>query len=435
MKAPDPDQVALFRHEVLEAQGEQHLGSIRIGRNPGFVAVAVVALSMAAALVGFSVWAEFSRKARLPGLLVPEGGVIELASPQPGTVREVLAREGDRVEAGQPLLVVGTDRDTGQGQAAAQIAASLQQRRSSLEFEHQLAGQQSAQRQQALEARLRSLQAEARQAGGEQEVLGQRLQLGRTNLQRYRELASQGFVADVQAQQKHEELIELQIRERSLQRNLTAFARDIDQLRAERLLEAGALRAQQTQFERALATLDQEITEHQARGQLVLTAARAGWVTALALSPGQAVLPGVTLVSLLPLDGDGRLGELQAQLFAPSRTAGFVQAGQTVWLRYAAYPHQKFGMGEGRIESVSKTPINPQDLPSGQGPALLAAARSNEPLYRVTVALKHQAVQAYGHPHPLKPGLALEADVVQDRRAVWEWLLEPVLASGARARV
>jgi membrane fusion protein len=28
----------------------------------------------------------------------------------------------------------------------------------------------------------------------------------------------------------------------------------------------------------------------------------------------------------------------------------------------------------------------------------------------------------------LKPGMTLEADVVQDSRKIWEWVLEPVLA-------
>jgi membrane fusion protein len=28
----------------------------------------------------------------------------------------------------------------------------------------------------------------------------------------------------------------------------------------------------------------------------------------------------------------------------------------------------------------------------------------------------------------LKPGMTLEADVVQDKRAVWEWIFEPLLA-------
>lgn len=61
---------------------------------------------------------------------------------------------------------------------------------------------------------------------------------------------------------------------------------------------------------------------------------------------------------------------MQAHLDAPSRAAGFVRAGQDVWLRYAALPDQKFGMARATIDSVSRTPVNPQGLPMGQATAL-----------------------------------------------------------------
>jgi membrane fusion protein len=37
-------------------------------------------------------------------------------------------------------------------------------------------------------------------------------------------------------------------------------------------------------------------------------------------------------------------------------------------------------------------------------------------------------VQAYGLAHTLKAGMLAEADVVQDTRRLWEWVLEPVFS-------
>ena len=122
---------------------------------------------------------------------------------------------------------------------------------------------------------------------------------------------------------------------------------------------------------------------------------------------------------------------LQAHLYAPSRTAGFIQPGQTVWLRYAAYPYQKFGLAHGEVAEISQTPIAPQDLPAGQQQALLLAAQANEPLYRIAVNLSRQSIDAHhGQTQMLKPGMTLEADVVQEKRAVWEWIFEPLLSVG-----
>ena len=49
--------------------------------------------------------------------------------------------------------------------------------------------------------------------------------------------------------------------------------------------------------------------------------------------------------------------------------------------------------------------------------------------------LADQAVRAYGQDVALKPGLTLEADVLQESRKVWEWVLEPVLAMREQVRV
>jgi membrane fusion protein len=95
-------------------------------------------------------------------------------------------------------------------------------------------------------------------------------------------------------------------------------------------------------------------------------------------------------------------------------------------------PRQPEGRHARAVEGPRRTPVNPQDLPPGQANALLQAAQSQEPLYRIGVTLAAQTISAYGQAHALKPGMTLEADVVQERRAVWEWLLEPVLATRAR---
>ena len=102
---------------------------------------------------------------------------------------------------------------------------------------------------------------------------------------------------------------------------------------------------------------------------------------------------------------------------------GFVRADQQVQLRYQAFPYQKFGHQGGRVLEVAKTP-----LPPGEMSGLALPSTGGEPLYRITVALDEQAVQAYGRPQALSPGMQLEADVLLDRRRLIEWIFEPVLS-------
>lgn len=425
----------LFRQEVLDARHTQHLGTIRLGRPLGFSLVTAIALMLGAALIGFAIWGEVTRKVRLTGLLVPTLGNLQLAAPLAGVLLELRVHEGDAVRAGQALAVLDTDRGTAQGSTAVLVAQTLTQRRNSLEAERTLRVTAAQQHEQSLHERLRSTQAQWRQAQQETELTQRRAQLALKTHERYLALAAQGFVADIQAQQKQEELIDLQTRAQSAARNALALQREAQDLHAEIEAAATQLKTDLAQLDRTLATLNQETAENEARRQIVITAPQPGIVTASTLHPGQAVQAGQTVLTLVPQASSGKSSELQAQLYAPSRTAGFIQPGQAVWLRYAAYPYQKFGMAEGEVAGVSRTPINPQDLPAGQAQALLTAAQSNEPMYRIDVTLKQQDIRTYGTRQTLKPGMALEADVAQDRRTVWEWVLEPVLAASAKARV
>ena len=147
----------------------------------------------------------------------------------------------------------------------------------------------------------------------------------------------------------------------------------------------------------------------------------AGRVAALPLDRGQTAQPGAVVAVLTAGDSP-----LEAELYAPSRAAGFVREGQEVRLMYQAFPHQKFGVGEGRVISVSRTVLAPSEVS-------IPGLQVQEPVFRVRVKLDKSSVAAYGETMPLQPGMLLTADVVIDRRSLLEWLLDPLYAAGRRA--
>lgn len=429
-----PTAPPLFRQEVLQAQQAQWLGTIRIGRPLSFSVVTSASVAMAGALIAFACWGEITRKVTVHGVLLPRGGLIHVAAPQAGTVAELLVQEGDDVAAGQVIARIRTDRITAHGDAAALSRQALDARRASLTTERRLTEQSLRQRQDSIALRLQSLLAEERQAQAELETVQLRVQLARKTLARDGDLARSGFVAEAQVQQRQEELLDLQLRERNAERSLQALRRDLQAARADKLAVDNQAQTALTQLDRALATLDQESTENDSRNALLVTAPQAGRVSALPIHAGQALQTSQTVASLVPRSAAGadNPAELQAQLFAPSRTAGFVRVGQAVHLRYQAFPYQKFGMAKGEVLSISRSPIAPNDLPPGQAQAIVAAAQANEPMYRIVVRLPRQTIETYGHIQPLNAGMSLDADVRQDSRRIWEWLLEPALAVASK---
>lgn len=434
--------MTLFRTEVHQAQAAKWLGSVRLHRPLSFAVLTTAALGLALALVAFAAWGEVNRKARLSGLLVPNLGSLSITATQSGVLRQLPITEGQVVKAGDVLLVLHTEHSSllngTMGDTAERAAQQILTRQQSLSTERTLRQLQTRQREDVLTDRIRTLQAELRQAEEERSLQQRRLQLARTTLARNEQLAAEGFVAAAQVQTKQEELIDADGKLQSLERARLGLQHDLQALQGERSALSAQLQTDLNQIERNRSSLNQEMSENAARQNTVVTAPFDGTVTALNLKLGQSVQTGQTLATLVPVASGvprPQQASLQAQLFAPSRTAGFVRTGQTVYLRYDAYPYQKFGLRTGHITSVSATPFAPSELPANLAPQLIAQAGSNEALYRINVQLDEQSIQAYGEPLPLKAGLTLEADVLQDRRKVWEWVLEPVLAARQQMKV
>jgi membrane fusion protein len=452
--------LSLFRHEVQAAQSAQWLGVVRITRPLSYSTVTFTALAIAGLLVAFAAWGEVNRKSKVSGLLVAQGGSLNITSPVSGVVGELQMTEGHTVQGGAILATINTERQSNLLNAAMSLAGGkpavgepsllaaqqIELRLQSLNTERTLRAMQTSQRQQVLTDRINTLAAQTRQTQDELALLRSRVALAKKTVERYTQLAKEGFMSDIQLQAKQEELIDTTSRLQSLERSRLALQQDRQALEGERTTLASQLANDTAQIERNQSTLTQESSENATRKSVVITApssssiatatsaSTAYKVTALSLLPGQAVQAGQTIATLVPVQPDKTIA-VEAHLFAPSRTAGFLQPGQTVYLRYAAYPYQKFGLHKGRITSVSDTPFAANELPANLAQQLMAQNGSNEALFRINVKLDDQSIRTYGQAIQLKPGLTLEADVLQERRKVWEWALEPLLAARANVQV
>jgi membrane fusion protein len=269
--------------------------------------------------------------------------------------------------------------------------------------------------------RLVALRSEAAHLRKELETQAAREASAAEQLARYEELARQNFVSPLTARQRRDELLDQTARRQALERTLVAAQREAAVVSSE--LRQIPLRAEQQQAElqRELASLQQDIVGAEAARTVVVVAPQDGLVTAIAAERGQTVGPQ-PLATLLPRDSP-----LEAHLYAPSRSIGFIEPGQTVRVRYAAYPFQKFGQYEGEVMQVSRTALAPAELP----PQIVLPMHA-EALYRITVRLALPHVMAYGRAQPLAAGMQLEADVMQERRRLIEWVFEPLIALGRK---
>lgn len=412
----------LFRQEALDARSVQWLGSIRIAQPIGDRLAATMAVLVVAAIVAFATFGSYTKRATVPGLLEPAGGVLRLTTSTSGTVLEARVVEGQRVAAGDVLFVLSGERLSASGATQAMIGSQLDARRLTLERDVALGLARHQSRVRSTHERLAAIDVECARLVQETEVNAARQRIARANVERFEALSRTGFVSVLQAQAKVDDALVLEAQLAGLRRIAANLGRERNGLASQ--IEDSRLQSEseKTDTQRALALLEQERSENDARRSAVIKAPHDAQVTGIAAHAGQGIGAGGLLATLIPAHA-----LLEAALFASTRQAGFIARGQRVRLRYAAYPYQKFGMGEGVVEAIEQSPYAPQELPAHVVATLGAAAlQGAEPVYRIVVKIDAQAIDVYGQPAALRPGMVFEADVIQDRRRLFEWLLEPV---------
>jgi membrane fusion protein len=412
-----------------------------------FTVVCLAALTFALALAALLVFGEYTKRARVMGVLAPERGVIKVVPPQVGLIVARYVNEGDRVKAGDKLFTLSLDRVTQNGSgaplvgnqagigsvssagsqfASAAILESLRGRKSNLAIERNNQTALAAQQRQQISVSISNGELELSQLRREIATQTTRVKSVEGQVAKLQSLADQKFVSDMALQQKTDELLDQQSRLQGLERALTERSRALTSLRSELGQLTIKNERERSAIDRTVMELDQATINTESQREIIITAPQSGTVSSVQAEPGQ-IATGQPLLAILP---EG--AQLQAQLFAPSASVGFVTPGQTVRLRYAAYPYQKFGQHQGKVIAVTRVPFGAQELPANLGQTVMAAAQMGEGLYRITVALDAQTILAYGNTQALVAGLQLEADVMQETRSLLEWVFEPLFSIKGR---
>jgi membrane fusion protein len=413
----------LFRAQVRAHAESAWLGRIVLIRPLSFTFLTACALGIGMALATFLTLGEYTRKARVEGVLAPELGVVKIVAQQAGIVESVRVAEGDEVERDATLVRLGDGREgAGREEIGGAVAARLAERQAAIA--RQRAATESAARTEGA-ALARRGEGLARELGQlEREIASQaaRNEISERGAERARRLEDIGFMSRAASDRERDAAIEQRSRVESLERTRLALTRDLDAARFDEDAARERSRAQLAAIDMQRASVDQERLERELQYRPALVAPAAGTVATVLVEPGQMVLPGTTLATIIP-----RGSRLEAHLFSPSRSIGFVRPGQDVLLRYVAYPHQKFGTYRARVVAISRNPLPASEL------GFVPPDGSREPLYRIKAVLDSQAVLAYGHAQPLKAGMQVEADVLLDRRRLVEWIFEPLLSLAGRA--
>jgi HlyD family secretion protein len=398
------------------------------------------------------IWATFAKLdivAVAQGRLVPQTYVKIVQPADAGIVKEILVEEGDEVRKGQVLVRLDSTVASADSRAA---LSQLQLKRLELRrIDAQLAGRPLAREAGDDSALFMQVQADtlARTRVYLDTLAQERAILERTEsellsaqetlkkLQRtlpsyeqsaaaYEKLAKDKLVGALLAEEKKREAVEksqdLKSQEAyvsSLESSHRAQQNKITQLTS---AYRGQLHAERVNVLSDSTRFEEENAKYDFReGLLELRAPQDGIVKELATTTvGAVVQPGTVLLSLVP-----RHEPLLAEVQIENKDIGFVHPEQSVRLKLAAYPFQKYGMIEGVVKTISadsamhdssdKAQIKETDRNGAAGFA-----------FKALIELKRQQLEINDLALPLTAGMEVSAEIKQGNRTVLEYLLSPV---------
>lgn len=410
----------LFRKEVFVAQQNKWTGQVILTRPFSFLFLTFCAFFIALCIIIFLIFGSYTNKTTVEGQLLPTMGVVRVYSSDIGTITHKFVEDGNFVKAGEPLFKLSTSRFGEKGNVQAKLAAEANLKKTLALQELERLKRIHQNEQKNVHNNIHRLNNQLENI--KQQITGQnrQIRLAEKTLNKNKFLASQGAVSQQDKMTAESHLLEQRSRLESLKREQNNAIRELDEQKITLSSLPERHKTELSQLNRAITEMNQEILDFDLKSEQTIRASKSGYISTINVDIGQQVEPSKLLLSIVP-----EQTELVANLYIPSKAVGFIKPKDKVVLRYQAYPYQKFGHATGEIISVARTALGKQEL-SGLGIIFTNPTLLNEPAYLVKVKLEKQTIKAYGENKPLQIGMILEADILHERKKLYEWVLDPL---------
>ena len=407
-------RLTLFRKEAVDNQRERLYGELILAQPVSYWLITIFLVAVTTAACWFLATGSYTKKEKVPGIIVPREGIVTVYPPQSGILTKLNISEGMIVGEYEELFSVLVDQRMPGGEyVGLKLIEQLDTQEINLNRKLAYEQERLSAALDANETRTRRSNKEIDQLKGLIGIQNETLEIALNTYRRMQKLSDENVIATVELEDYYKKYLEQKQQADSLAMRMDEAISSLE----ESILNIRTLEVNSKQeiadIENQLMELDKQRTQIEGQRQMVVTAPVAGRITTVTVNVGQRIDPAKPLFSIIPNDSD-----LLVNLYLPTRSIGFLEAGQSVNISYEAFPYQKFGTYSGKISQVAGSVIMPGEPGGG--------LTFQEPVYKVTAVLESQHVEAYGKEIPLRSGMTLSADVVLDKRSLFEWLLEPV---------
>lgn len=407
----------LFRQEAITHSTSRLTGDVVLAIPMSLRVYGIFSVVVVVAAILFLSFSTYTRHEEVSGWLVPRGGIIRVTARSSGTVERILVKEGDLVVAGQPIAQVRLSSAIATGKDAGEAAnTALLSEASAIKEEAAAARAKLLVEQQSLGPKIGRMKEQLAQTRAQIVYQQEQVKIAEEDLKRFQTMAADHIVAERLVGDRRSAVLNAQQSLSKMYADASAVQQQIaDSLSRQEAIKS-ELKAANANALSSDAQITQKIIQNSAQSFDVVVASIGGRVQAIPVEQGQNLAVGATIAVITP-----KGTHLDAVLYAPSRAMGFVRPGQQVHLMYLAFPHEKFGVQQGRIVSLSHTILSPSEVQ-------IPGVDVKQPVFRIRVAVAEQGIHAYDEYVPLQPGMLLSANIVFDHRTLLQWLFDPIYA-------
>lgn len=403
----------MFRIEAVQAQRQSLQGSVHLAPPLSWQIIGYGLLATLVAVVVFLALGSYARVETVTGKIVPDAGSAVITPTRNGIVTRLYAREGTAVGAGAPLLDIRAEEVLlGGGTGPERIDAALAEEDSRLAAQQRMTDSNAGIARSRYGAQAAGLRNELTALEGQISLQRRLVVVASDSFNRVKDVAAKGFITKRELEEREQTMLarqqQLAVLEQSRAEKSATLAQTLHAMDE----ATGTASSTNAGIAGSRADIASRRYNIQAGRGYTLTAPITGIATAVTARLGQPVQPGTSLMTIIPAGA-----RLEAQLYVPTRAAGFLEKGQSVRLQVDAYPFERFGAVPARITGISTAAIV-QANAAGQG----------ELVYLVTAALDNSAIRAFGQRRPLQADMTLTARIITEQRSLAEWLFEPLLA-------
>lgn len=411
----------LYRTEAIEYKRHHWRGkALLLAGLPAWLIVLLSTLFLIALIVAV-IFCKFTQRIDVKGEVITLPHSINVFSPQQGFIIKQYVKIGDLVKKNQPLYEIDVSRNTSSGNVSAAQVESINEKIYNSEEIIKKLVHNKKQTLNALNEQLKtstdSLKVTIRMLQNTQAGLKKM----HDNLASYDKYLSDGLITKDQYNYQHSLYFQQQSAYQSLVSQKMQLESQITQLNSDKVTKAADFDNQISSQYNQTNDYKNQLIESNANGNLIVKATADGRIESLSATQGQTVDNGSSLAQIKPI---GNV-EYYLILWLPNNSIPYLKTGDSINIRYDAFPADKFGQFPGEIISISSMPASRQEM-SEYTNVNNGSTQQELALYKAIVKIKDKEFSYKGKTLSLSNGLKAQAVVFLEERPLYMWMFTPI---------